>query len=452
MSLTAQAGRLSHETEPEVIDLCDDDDDKSVELVGTTRAWHGENTREITPEALNEASRPRANARKRRKILVPAMQRGARPATCLNDVDQRFESLRAEDRTSILRALFASAATPLRTWRAKQEKCEPLTLWGLVAACYRENAHLALREQTADVTLPPVLEDSRAGNVTTASAVAYMRRRLAAIRDSADFDRQLAAVESVTKGDYACSVCMEDFQAPNLVFCGATTGLHAVCRRCFNGLCTRFATDKGVGSAAVACPEPTCEGLFSRRDVVSSVSPLDLMIMDERERDSSMRVGLGGAKTLRCACGATGTVSQDEAANGVIDCPSCSRVYCVTCGNDDHRPRRCPLPDEDEKWIAAKTKQCPKCSEAIEKNAGCAHMTCRCGHQFCWVCLGDFPRCHCGHFEQESRREALRLQLQDIFGALGESPGAVTANGRRRMLRQRGWHGLSNYARYNNGH
>jgi hypothetical protein len=35
-------------------------------------------------------------------------------------------------------------------------------------------------------------------------------------------------------------------------------------------------------------------------------------------------------------------------------------------------------------------KQCPQCHVDIEKNGGCNHMTCKCGHHFCWVCLGDF--------------------------------------------------------------
>jgi len=67
-------------------------------------------------------------------------------------------------------------------------------------------------------------------------------------------------------------------------------------------------------------------------------------------------------------------------------------------------------------WLAEKkgdVKQCPKCGEAIEKDAGCNHMKCACGHDFCWLCLGPFPNCKCGHFEEESRREAARLQQQD---------------------------------------
>jgi ariadne-1 len=42
-------------------------------------------------------------------------------------------------------------------------------------------------------------------------------------------------------------------------------------------------------------------------------------------------------------------------------------------------------------------KQCPACGTMVEKNAGCQHMTCPppCGHEFCWVCTGPWPRCRC---------------------------------------------------------
>lgn len=36
-------------------------------------------------------------------------------------------------------------------------------------------------------------------------------------------------------------------------------------------------------------------------------------------------------------------------------------------------------------------KPCPRCGLVIEKNAGCDHMTCRCGHHFYWTTLRPYP-------------------------------------------------------------
>ena len=35
--------------------------------------------------------------------------------------------------------------------------------------------------------------------------------------------------------------------------------------------------------------------------------------------------------------------------------------------------------------------KCPKCDIPIEKISGCPHMTCPCGHHFCWYCYKDHP-------------------------------------------------------------
>ena len=40
-----------------------------------------------------------------------------------------------------------------------------------------------------------------------------------------------------------------------------------------------------------------------------------------------------------------------------------------------------------EEWAKGKTVQnCPRCRRRHWKEGGCPHMTCPCGHQYCWYC------------------------------------------------------------------
>ena len=48
-------------------------------------------------------------------------------------------------------------------------------------------------------------------------------------------------------------------------------------------------------------------------------------------------------------------------------------------------------------WVAAQ-KRCPACQAPIQKNGGCNHMSCPCGHEFCWLCMGEY---RAGHYSAE---------------------------------------------------
>jgi hypothetical protein len=52
-------------------------------------------------------------------------------------------------------------------------------------------------------------------------------------------------------------------------------------------------------------------------------------------------------------------------------------------------------PDKNEQAFrdfvkGAKYKMCPFCTFWVEKSAGCNHMKCRCGKDFCYMCGGVY--------------------------------------------------------------
>ena len=72
----------------------------------------------------------------------------------------------------------------------------------------------------------------------------------------------------------------------------------------------------------------------------------------------------------------------------VASCDGCQTKFCFRCGREPHDYRYCEL-DRPDSSAGKPVKNCPRCNIKIEKNGGCNHMTCKCGHHFCWTCLHD---------------------------------------------------------------
>lgn len=71
-------------------------------------------------------------------------------------------------------------------------------------------------------------------------------------------------------------------------------------------------------------------------------------------------------------------------------------VMCFLCEHQwvpEDSVGEAPLEADVEMVMGVKVKRCPKCSQYIEKNGGCDHMTCRhrgCGYEFWWSTLKPY--------------------------------------------------------------
>ncbi|XP_070957127.1 uncharacterized protein [Macaca nemestrina] len=87
--------------------------------------------------------------------------------------------------------------------------------------------------------------------------------------------------------------------------------------------------------------------------------------------------------------------------------------------------KKCDDDSETSNWIAANTKECPKCHVTIEKDGGCNHMVCRnqnCKAEFCWVCLGPWEPhgsawYNCNRYNEDDAKAARDAQ---------ENPATIT--------------------------
>jgi len=90
--------------------------------------------------------------------------------------------------------------------------------------------------------------------------------------------------------------------------------------------------------------------------------------------------------------------------SGPIGCPRCQQAICFKCRSEWHAGMTCPQYQYfDSKIVDALTKFCRKmkwmrcfqCGHVVEKKAGCNHITCFCGSQFCYLCGGTWGECKC---------------------------------------------------------
>jgi len=101
---------------------------------------------------------------------------------------------------------------------------------------------------------------------------------------------------------------------------------------------------------------------------------------------------------------------SEEAANSCvlssspIGCPRCQQAICFKCRSEWHEGMTCPqyqffaskIVDEVTKFCRKMGwMRCFDCGHVVEKKAGCNHITCFCGSQFCYLCGGKWGSCKC---------------------------------------------------------
>ncbi|KAJ1301939.1 hypothetical protein OPQ81_000778 [Rhizoctonia solani] len=148
------------------------------------------------------------------------------------------------------------------------------------------------------------------------------------------------------------------------------------------------------GSTSLVCPAIGCTEELGHGEIVQylgeDVENLarynTLKAQRELERDPNF---------IWCTNPVCGQGQMHTEKDPIVTCDYCHARSCFLHRVPWHEGLTCEQyvadqEDANEAYMMEYTKRCPACRIPIEKDSGCEHMTCRCGHQFCWDCLAEY--------------------------------------------------------------
>lgn len=234
-----------------------------------------------------------------------------------------------------------------------------------------------------------------------------------------------------------CDICLENIPHEEMgsLVCG-----HRYCRECWTGHLR--ANLVGPATLTTTCPRPKCRELVSR-EMVAELYPDGLKNFNEH-----LVISFSAKRyNLRCCPGPDcewfavrndrGMLDPGIPSLDVAHCGSCQTQYCFHCGEAPHGSAPCPIvvnllpgirqPRKEGSEERDRVKVCPHCQALIQKIGGCNRLSCRCGHAFCWLCLGDMSSGY-GHkcaadnrnTPQATEVEAVRVDLNYVINAVSD--------------------------------
>lgn len=194
-----------------------------------------------------------------------------------------------------------------------------------------------------------------------------------------------------------CEICYLDLPSKQLTSLDCK---HRFCKDCWVNYLTTKIVEEGMGNT-ISCAATDCHILVDDQTVMNLITDTKVKLKYQHLITNSF---VECNRLLRwCPKPECTTVIKVS----YLDCQpvkcTCQTVFCFQCADQWHEPVKCELlkkwkkkcddDSETANWIAANTKECPKCFVTIEKDGGCNHMICKnqnCKHHFCWVCLGPW--------------------------------------------------------------
>jgi hypothetical protein len=276
-----------------------------------------------------------------------------------------------------------------RTWTVSME--DPVEVYN---GLDDETARLALQLQATELS-----DSVNPGAADAAAAIRLYLEDLQVYADIRDLNIDLGIKV------YECCVCASEFSAAHCLL--GPCNEHRYCDGCLGRLYSDCMTDQNLYP-------PRCCRLVIPWDSASALLSDGLRTEFEARREE-----LDDSKKLYChASTCSAYVPHGKREDSIGICQQCDVKTCTICTQGTHEGD-CP---EDEALKQTRAwgdevgaQRCTQCRNLVQLAHGCNHMTCRCGHQFCYLCNANWKTCECLLLTEEN--------LEERVGEVANRPG-----------------------------
>ncbi|XP_077253367.1 RING/U-box superfamily protein [Tasmannia lanceolata] len=218
-----------------------------------------------------------------------------------------------------------------------------------------------------------------------------------------------------------CSICCEEKLPSQMIMMNCS---HKFCSRCM----IMYVDSKvQTSQVPIRCPQLRCKYYMSASECRSF---LPITCYESLERALAEANILDSEKIYcpypNCSvllnprqCLSMRASSSSHSETSCVECPECQRFICIDCGVPWHSSMSCeeyqnlPIEEREDGDITLhrlaqnqKWRRCQQCRRMIELTQGCYHMTCWCGHEFCYSCGAEYrdglQTCQCAFWDDDN--------------------------------------------------
>ncbi|KAG7292598.1 hypothetical protein NEMBOFW57_002633 [Staphylotrichum longicolle] len=193
-----------------------------------------------------------------------------------------------------------------------------------------------------------------------------------------------------------CSTCIEDKKPGEMATRITSSCRHkpSVCKDCLQSW-----LETSVESGKWEKPKcPDCSEVLEWQDVKRHASKETFARYDDLLLRGALTAEPNFQYCLSQTCN-SGQIYEGKCPR--FKCAACKKAYCVEHNVPWHANETCEQYDQrndkhrkaeraSEREVQTTTKACPSCGKRVFKHSGCNHMTCICGHEWCYRCLAPY--------------------------------------------------------------